>query len=247
MTAERPHVLVNVAMTADGKIDSAARGGAPLSSPVDLERVDRLRAGADAVLVGGHTLLGEDPRLTVKSPALRERRRAAGLPENPAKVGVVSVAEVRPDGRFMSAGPARRLIYTTPRTPPLQVARLTAAGAEVYLLGEERVDLAAMLASLRGLGVRRLLVEGGGTLIAALFRLELVDELSLYVAPRILGGAAAPTPADGPGFPPEQAARLRLVSVGRLDEAGGCCCATRWRGRAEPPPVGVPRGDRRCL
>ena len=221
MTAGRPQVLVNVAMSADGKIDSAARAGAPISSPADRERVDRLRAGADAVLVGGRTLLDEDPRLTVKSPALRARRRAAGLPENPAKVGVVSVAGVRPDGRFMTAGPARRLIYTTPRTPPAQLARLTAAGAEVYLLGEERVDLAAALASLRALGVRRLLVEGGGTLIAALLALGLVDELSLYVAPRLLGGASSPTPADGPGFAPGQAPRLRLVSAERLDDEGG--------------------------
>ncbi len=219
--APRPRVLVNVAMTADGKIDSAARAGAAVSSAADKERVDRLRAEADAVLVGGRTLLAEDPRLTVHSPRLRARRQAAGRPENPAKVGVASVAEVRPDGRFMTEGPARRLIYTTARTPAEQAARLREAGAEVFVLGEERVDLAAVLASLHAQGIGRLLVEGGSTLIAELFRLDAVDELTLYIAPRVFGGASSPTPAGGPGFPPEQAPGLTLVSVERFDAQGG--------------------------
>jgi len=208
-------------MSADGKIDGAARAGAAVSSAADRERVDRLRAEADAVMVGGRTLLAEDPRLTVRSPRLRAERQADGRPENPAKVGVVSVADLRPDGRFMTEGPARRLLFTTFRTPVAQVARLVEAGAEVFVQGRERVDLAAALASLAALGVRSLLVEGGGTLIAELFRLGAVDELTLYVAPRVFGGAAAPTPADGPGFPPERAPRLTLVSVQRFDEEGG--------------------------
>ena len=71
---ERPHILVNVAMTADGKIDSIARKGATISSNRDKTRVDGLRASVDAVLVGGRTLLDEDPKLTIKSAALRAER-----------------------------------------------------------------------------------------------------------------------------------------------------------------------------
>jgi 2,5-diamino-6-(ribosylamino)-4(3H)-pyrimidinone 5'-phosphate reductase len=216
-----PHITVNVATSADGKIDSVLRRGATISSPTDKARVDALRATVDAILVGGHTLLAEDPKLTVRSAVLRAERLARGEPANPAKVGIVSEATLRLDGEFMTAGPARRLIYTTPLTTSEQLALLQAAGAETFIVGESRVDLSAALDSLSQLGFRRLLVEGGGTLLFELFRLKAVDELFFYLAPKIFGGASAPTLADGPGFLPEQTPRLRLISVQELDEAGG--------------------------
>jgi 2,5-diamino-6-(ribosylamino)-4(3H)-pyrimidinone 5'-phosphate reductase len=157
----------------------------------------------------------------VKSEVLRALRKSAGRTENPAKVGIVSVADVPPDSRFMTAGPARRLLYTTSRTPQSQVRLLERAGAEVFVLGDTRVDLPGMLASLHGLGMGQVMVEGGGTIIAELFRLGLVDELRVYVAPRIFGGANAPTLADGQGFAPERAPRLALVSMERIDDEGG--------------------------
>lgn len=223
----QPHVLVNVAMTVDGKIDSVLRQGATISSAQDAARVDNLRAEVDAVLVGGRTLLGGDPGLTIKSPDLRAHRLALGRPENPAKVAVVSEAEVKPDSRFMTAGSARRLIYTTSRTSPKQVTRLQEAGAEVFVLGQARVDLPAMLGSLYNLGMRTLLVEGGGTLISEFFRLDLVDELTIYIAPRIFAGTTAPSLADGQGFRPnaseqsDQPPHLWLLSVERYDPEDG--------------------------
>ncbi len=238
----RPYVLVNVAMTADGKIDSAARRGATISSAADKRRVDELRAGVDAVLVGGRTLLAESPKLTVRDAALRQERLARGLPENPIKVGVVSVADLDLEGDFVRTGPAERLVFTTPRTPPEQITRLERAGVQVFVSGGERVDLnevletlhrlgVTALATLAGvpalifltarLGVRRLLVEGGGTLLAEFFCLGLVDELTIYVAPKIFGGASAPTLADGPGFLPEQAPGLRLTAAAPFDPEGG--------------------------
>ena len=66
---DRPFVFINVAMTADGKIDTVERKGAAISSPRDRERVDRLRTESNAVMVGGRTLLDEDPKLTVKTEA----------------------------------------------------------------------------------------------------------------------------------------------------------------------------------
>ncbi len=217
----RPHVHVNVAMTADGKIDTITREGAQISSSADNSRVDRLRADMDAILVGGRTLLDQDPRLTVKTLSLREERREHGLPENPAKVGIISDAEVRSESRFMTSGPARRLIYTTSRTRPAKIDELRNAGAQVFILGVERVDLPAMLESLTGLGIQKLLVEGGGMIIAEFLRLALVDELTIYIAPLIFGGAGAPSLADGAGFSLTQAPRLNLVSVNQFDEEGG--------------------------
>jgi len=217
----RPRVIVNVAMSADGKLDTVARKGITISSTSDKARVDRLRASVDAILTGGRTLLDEDPKLTIKSLALRSERKAAGLEENPAKVAVVSLADLKLDGNFMTAGPARRLIYTSRRTPSAQIFRLENAGARVFIMGDLRIDCAAMLASLFDLGIRKLLVEGGGTMIAEFFRLDLVDELMLYIAPLLFGGSSAPTLADGPGFLPEQVPLLRLETADEFDDDGG--------------------------
>jgi 2,5-diamino-6-(ribosylamino)-4(3H)-pyrimidinone 5'-phosphate reductase len=220
----RPRVLVNVAMSADGKLDTSARRGTTISSTADKARVDRLRAGVDAVLVGGRTLLREDPRLTVSSQALRSERLALGLPENPAKVGIVSQIseqELPEQGRFLSSGPARKYIFTTSRTPVETVRRLEAVGVTVQLAGEQRVDLPAVLESLSRTGMRSILVEGGGTLLAEFFRQDLVDELTIYIAPRIFGGASAPTLADGTGLAESETPRLALQSVERYDPEGG--------------------------
>jgi 2,5-diamino-6-(ribosylamino)-4(3H)-pyrimidinone 5'-phosphate reductase len=217
----RPRILVNVAMSADGKLDTVARKGTTISSTADKARVDRLRASMDAILVGGRTLLEEDPKLTVKSLALRSERIAAGLEENPAKVGVVSLADLKIDGNFMAAGPSRRLIYTTRRTSPAQILSLENAGAQVFVVGDTRVDCIAMLASLYEQGIRKLMLEGGGTMIAEFFRLDLVDELMLYIAPLLFGGSSAPTLADGPGFLPDQVPLLRLETADEFDDSGG--------------------------
>ena len=217
----RPYVFVNVAMTADGKIDSIRRKGAAISSSADKARVDQLRATSDAVMVGGRTLINEDPRLTIRSATLRRLRLDQGLEENPAKVGILSVANIDLQGRFVTSGPARRLIYTTLRTPSETLTRLEKAGLQVLVQKGQGIDLRRVLRSLYALGVRRLMVEGGGTLIAGLLRLDLVDELMIYLAPRIFGGASAPTLADGPGFLPARSPALKLISVNKLDDEDG--------------------------
>src|SRR5215213_169667 len=112
----RPYVHINVAMNADGKIDTFQRRGSAISSVRDKERVDRLRAEADAVMVGGKTLLDEDPKLTVKSEGLRAERVTRGLSPNPIKVGIVTQAELEPDSAFFTAGPASTVIFTTRQT-----------------------------------------------------------------------------------------------------------------------------------
>jgi 2,5-diamino-6-(ribosylamino)-4(3H)-pyrimidinone 5'-phosphate reductase len=227
MPDQRPFVFINVAMTVDGKIDTAARQGASISMVSDLERVDRLRATSDAVMVGGHTLLQEDPKLTVRSARLRSERLERGLPENPMKVGIVSKIEdpergasIRTDGRFLNFGPARVVLFTSEQTDERQLQRVRERGAEVFVVGERRVDLPRALAQLRALGVERLMVEGGGTLNAELLRAGLVDEIHLFIAPLVFGGAGAPTLADGSGLAREGAVQLRLLDVQHLGEGG---------------------------
>lgn len=217
----KPYVFINVAVSADGKMDTYERQGASISSAEDKARVLRLRAEADAVMVGGQTLLSESPKLTVKTPELRAERLAKGLPENPMKVGVVSQADLKPEGDFITGGPARKVIFTTPQTSPEQINLLSTLGVEVFVHGEKRVDLEQALETLHQLGVRRLMVEGGGTLNAELLRLGLVDELSVYLAPKLFSGHSAPTLADGPGWTESAAKKLELVEARVLDEAGG--------------------------
>ncbi len=91
---KRPYVILNVAMTADGKTDTVSRSGASISSEEDMKCVDHLRAEVDAVMVGGHTLLENDPRLTVKDEHLPQERLQRGLSPNPIKVGVVMRAHL---------------------------------------------------------------------------------------------------------------------------------------------------------
>jgi 2,5-diamino-6-(ribosylamino)-4(3H)-pyrimidinone 5'-phosphate reductase len=218
----RPFVFINVAMTADGKIDTVARQGATISSPRDKERVDKLRAESDAVMVGGRTLLDEDPKLTVKSEALRSERVARGLPPNPIKVGVVTEADLRADSKFLNAGPARVVIFTTYRTSKDRLAALRARGVEVFVHESERVGLEKTLQTLQELGIQRLMVEGGATLNFELLRLGVVDEISAYIAPLIFGGASAPTLAAGSGLLQNGSAAipLTLSHVERWDDGG---------------------------
>jgi 2,5-diamino-6-(ribosylamino)-4(3H)-pyrimidinone 5'-phosphate reductase len=216
----RPFVFINVAVTADGKMDTFERKGSAISSVRDKERVDRLRAEADAVMVGGRTLLDEDPKLTVKSKTLRAERVAHAQSPNPIKVGVVTKADIQPDSNFLKVGPARIVIFTTDQTSKAKVEILRNRGVEVFVHDSPRVDLEKALHTLKELGVERLMVEGGGTLNFELLRLGLVDELSMYVAPMIFGGESAPTAAAGSGVGRGAAILLRLVKS-EVHEDGG--------------------------
>ena len=216
----RPHVHMNVAATADGKIDTFERRGAAISSARDKERVDRLRAESDAIMIGGRTLHDEDPSLTVKSDALRAKRKSLGLQDNPAKVAVASQLHLEPGCQFLTAGSAPRLLFTTARTGEAEVARLRLDGAEVFVQPGERVDLVQVLATLKDKGIERLMVEGGATLNFELLSLGLVDELTVYVAPWIFGGESAPTLADGAGVSDRGPIRLDLQRAEQWEDGG---------------------------
>lgn len=216
----RPYTFINVAMTADGKIDTFERKGAAISSKQDKQRVDELRAAADGILVGGRTLLDEAPKLTVKSEALRDGRVQQGRSPNPIKVGVVTVADIHQDSDFIKAGDTRLVIFTTSQTSISQLENLRALGIEVFVDESPRVDLNKMMLTLKKIGVDHLMVEGGGTMNFELMRLGLVDELMIYVAPMIFGGANAPTLADGLGLSRDAALEMKLTDVERWEDGG---------------------------
>jgi riboflavin biosynthesis pyrimidine reductase len=157
----------------------------------------------------------------VRAAELRAERLARGEPENPAKVGVVSHVNLRPGCRFLTSGPARIILFAPVGVAASEVATLRARGVEVYATpGGSRPDASAALRTLFEMGIKRVLVEGGGTLNFELLRLGVVDEVQVFIAPLIFGGASAPTLADGAGLNRELAITLRLAAAEPWPDGG---------------------------
>ncbi|MEM0022087.1 MAG: 2,5-diamino-6-(ribosylamino)-4(3H)-pyrimidinone 5'-phosphate reductase [Archaeoglobaceae archaeon] len=208
----RPHVFVNVAASIDGKISDESRKQIKISCEEDLKRVDELRASADAIMVGIGTILADDPKLNVKSEVLRKRRVLEGKSENPIKVVVDSKCRIPENAKIFEG---KAIVAVSKLADKERIERISKI-AKVVVFGEKKVDLKSLLRYLYEKGVRRLMVEGGGTLIASLLRENLVDEIFVYFAPIIIGGERSPTICDGRSF--EKLLRLQLVSVERLGE-----------------------------
>jgi 2,5-diamino-6-(ribosylamino)-4(3H)-pyrimidinone 5'-phosphate reductase len=213
--ALRPFVYINMAMTADGKITSASREYPRLTSDLDRQTMDRLRAEADAIVVGAGTLRADNPALHVRDAGMRAHRESLGKPAGLVRVAVTASGALDGAERFFADEPGgSRVVATTEGADPRRLAALEER-AEVWRLGSDRVDLPAMLQRLAGRGVRRVLVEGGGELNWCFVQQDLVDELYVTVAPVLLGGREAPTLLEGQGLPMELQKRLRLLDLRR--------------------------------
>lgn len=183
-------------MSADGKISTVARKQVRISGKEDMQRVDALKARTDAVMVGVGTVLADDPKLTIKSDALKRERANQGRTENPLRIVVDSNARTPATAAML--GP-NALIAVAQQAPRHKVEELDKK-AEILVVGESKVDLAALLASLKDRGINSVLVEGGATLNFALLSLGLVDEIYTYVGNIIIGGSLAPTLVNGDGL-----------------------------------------------
>ncbi|MFD1633682.1 2,5-diamino-6-(ribosylamino)-4(3H)-pyrimidinone 5'-phosphate reductase [Haloplanus ruber] len=211
-------VVVNAATSVDGKLSTRERRQVRISGDADFDRVDRLRAAADGVLVGVGTVLADDPHLGVKSEDRRVERLRNGRSANPARVVADSRARTPTDATVLDDDAATYLLVSE-AAPTDRLDALREAGTDVTVItaGAERVDLATAFARLEAMGVDRLLAEGGGELIFSLFDAGLVDELSVFVGSIVIGGRDAPTLADGEGFV-EAVPALDLVDVERVDD-----------------------------
>ena len=198
----RPRVTVNCAMSPDGKIATREHRQIRISSPQDMERVKSLRASVDAILVGVGTILADDPHLTVKS-----------LPpeKNPLRIVLDSQGRT-PDGAKVVNGKARTLMVTN------EACTKTWPNTEVLRFGKDVVDLTMLMPRLRDMGIKTLMVEGGGEIIWSFFRTGMVDVYSVYIGNDILGGRTAPSPVDGEGFLEGEKVHLELRTVERLGD-----------------------------
>lgn len=210
-------VVVNAAMSVDGKLSTRDRRQVAISGPTDFARLDHLRSSADAVMVGVGTVLADDPHLTIEDDSLRERRLSGGRSAHPTRVVADSTGRTPPDARILD-DVARTIVLVTEDAPPERVVTLRDA-ATVVSVGTGRVDLAEALTALSAEGIGRLMVEGGGELVFSLFEAELVDELTVFVGNVVIGGRDAPTLVDGDGFASsERFPSLRLDGIDRVDD-----------------------------
>ena len=209
----RPTVWVNCAASMDGRLAFAGGKRAALSCPEDLERVQRLRAGSDAILVGVGTVVQDDPSLRVHWELL-------GQPpgKNPTRVVVDGSGRTPANARVLD-GSTPTIVATSERSTreyPPHVTRVVA--------GATRVDLGRLFAVLYDMGVRKLMVEGGAEILSSVLRAGLFDRFSIYYAPVVIGGATAPPVVSGPETRgSDDATTFELMG---LERVGVGCLAT---------------------
>ena len=183
----RPYLIVNVAMSADGKISTRERRQVRISGEQDFTRVDHLKARCDAVMVGIGTVLADDPSLTVKSEECRLYRRKQGRDDHPVRVVVDSSARIPLEASVLHKGDGKRVVAVSAQSRWNQDNRAGEEG-QVIVTGKDEVDLPALMDKLGAMGIECIMVEGGGTLIAGLIKAGLVHEIYTFIGNIIIGG-----------------------------------------------------------
>ena len=201
----RLKVTINCAMSADGKIALTSRQQTDISNDLDKRRVHELRNSVDAILVGIGTVLTDNPRLTVKTEYVDDRR-------NPIRVVLDSRGRT-PNEALVLNGEARTVIVTA------EECDRTFPNAEVIRSGIGRVDLQKALRALEEMGVQSLLVEGGAEVIWSFLKSRLADEMIIFIGSLVIGGDSSPTPAGGEGASSlEDTVELRLMNAEMLGD-----------------------------
>lgn len=205
----KPYVILNSAMTLDGKM-ATKTGSSEISGKEDILRVHELRKEVDAIMVGINTVIADDPKLTVhKIPADKE--------DNPLRVVIDSNARTPLSSRILNLD-APTLIVVTENANSARLKELNER-AEVIVCGKESVDLDALMEKLAMRGIKTLMLEGGSTLNYSMLIGGLVSEMRICIAPMIAGGKDAKTLADGEGVNyMKDAVKLKLKKMYTLGE-----------------------------
>lgn len=218
----RPRVIANFAITADGKVSTRNYTPTGFTSPADKDRLRAIRALGDAVMVGAGTLAHDAMSLGLSSRTLQRERTMRGMAAEPLRVIVSNRGRIDPAGKAFQTAGAPIVIFSTRRMP--ENIRSALAGRADLWLFESPLPLAAAMEILRReYAVRTLICEGGPTLFRSLLEIGAVDELRLTWAPVVFGGAKAPTLTGLPGAFLPRTARARLVA---MEPAGGECFLT---------------------
>ena len=214
--AELPYILLSCCVSLDGCLDDATDCRLVLSNDADLDRVDAVRAGCDAILVGAGTVRSDDPRLLVRDAGRRAERGSHGLPETPLKVTVTERGKLDPGARFFTAGDGPKLVYCA--TACVDDMRAVVGGRATVVDAGASVGMRGVAEDLHARGVRRLLVEGGASVLTQCLEEGIADELQLAVAPLLVGDPQAPRLLGPPPTDRLGGDRARLAGVRQVGD-----------------------------
>jgi riboflavin-specific deaminase-like protein len=235
-------VVVNMAVSVDGRITTRAREHVALGSERDRRLMDELRTRADAVIIGAGTVRHDGHPMIIRYADLRARRRALGKPVHPVNVVMSRALDMPVRARFFLSRDTRRIVFTTRSAPAARVRRFERV-AEVIVLPGNDLSPRRVLSALARRGLRRVLLEGGGEVHFAFAKAGLVSDVYVTVTPRLIGGQEAPSLLDGEGFLWKDHLRLRLVSARRVGEE--VFLRYRVTGETTRPPARRARARRR--
>jgi 5-amino-6-(5-phosphoribosylamino)uracil reductase len=203
-------------MSLDGYLDGASDQRVILSNEADFDRVDEVRAGCDAILVGAATVRNDNPRLVVRSRARVEERQRRGLTPTPVKVTVTERAKLDPCAAFFAVGATEKLVYCCSDT--IDAARTALDTVATVVDAGRSVTMRGLSEDLHSRGVRRLMVEGGGSVLTQFLTDGLADELHLVVAPFFIGDSQAPRFVRDGCFPWDPERRATLVEARAVED-----------------------------
>ncbi|MBF2065953.1 MAG: RibD family protein [Calothrix sp. C42_A2020_038] len=216
MLKKRPDVTVILAMSADGKIADFQHSPARFGSKADKTHLEMQIAASDAVLFGAGTLRAYGTTLTISNPDLLQHRKNSGKDLQPLHIVITETANLNPEIRFFNQ-PVRRWLLTTPQGASFWHNRLEFEKILVFKANlnnlQNQINLTTALEYFATVGIEKLAVLGGSTLVASMLELNLIDELWLTICPLLLGSTKAPTGIGGNGFTEELAPRLELLEV----------------------------------
>jgi 5-amino-6-(5-phosphoribosylamino)uracil reductase len=212
----RSHVIVNMAVSVDGRINTRDRERFALGSEHDRRLMDELRERADAVIIGAGTVRHDGHPMLLRYPDLVAKRVKRKRPAHPVNVVLSGNLDI-PLRPFFSGQATKRIIFTTRRARATRIARLKPL-AEVVVLPGKDPSPARVIGELRKRGLEKLILEGGGEVHFAFAKAGLVDEWYITITPRLIGGRKAPSFLDGEGFLKSDHIELKLVSEKRVGD-----------------------------
>jgi len=204
---KKPYVIINCAMSADGKIALPTGKQLRISCDEDIERMYKLRNECDAVLVGINTILSDDPKLTVKEKYVKN-------PKQPIRI-ILDTNCKTPVDALVVYNAAKTFIITKEKCNKKY-------GKNVEIIqcrtdANDLIDLEKMLDIIFKYGVRSLMVEGGSKVIWNFLNQHLADDIFVYIAPIIIGGKNTPTLSDGNGIKNiDELISLKIVNIQKL-------------------------------
>lgn len=204
----KPYVLLNSAMTVDGKI-ATNNSSMKISGKNDLIRVHTLRKEYDGIMVGINTVLIDNPKLTIHKINCKKS-------ENPTRIIVDSSARIPLDSKVLNDD-AKTIVIVSSKANKTSV-ELLKEKCNVIICGSKQVNLKLALDKLYSLGIKSILLEGGSTLNFSMFKEKLIDEVSICIGSKILGGYDSKTFVDGEGFDKNDCINLKIKKVEKIDD-----------------------------